>query len=258
VQLIDKYIYKLIDNQLNPLIRIFPAPYDLAEAFARELILLIKKAENNNNTFTIALSGGKTPKILFTILGDSFSKSVNWDYVHLFWSDERCVQPENTDSNYGMTRDLLLEKINIPESNIHRIRGEGDPYREARRYSHEIMNFTRSIEGDPVFDQIILGLGEDGHTASIFPGNEKLLLSDKICEAVNHPSTSQKRITLTTHVINCADSVSFLAAGRRKAKVIAEILNNRSGSEKYPAAHIAPLNGRVSWYLDKEAAELIQ
>jgi 6-phosphogluconolactonase len=222
-------------------IKIFPTPFKLAERFAEELIRMVKESADKRRTFTIALSGGSTPKLLFSVLGERFLNS---------------VPPDNSDSNFGMTDKVFLEKIKIPPENIHRIKGEKDPEEEAVRYSDEIARFTGERGGLPLFDLIILGLGEDGHTASIFPGNNMLLNSEKICDIAIHPLSFQKRITITGNVINNAENVIFLVTGAHKAKVVSDIIERR-GTVDYPAAHIEPQQGILQWYLDDAAAKMI-
>ena len=238
-------------------IKIFPTPHDLAKNFAEELVKKISESAKTKNNLTVALSGGSTPELLFTMLGENYSKSLRWDYVHFFWGDERCVSPDDPESNYGMTRKRLFEKIDIPAVNIHRIRGEDDPDKEILRYSGEILAFTTSVKDKPRFDIIILGLGEDGHTASIFPGQENLFKSDMICDVAMHPDTGQKRITITGSIINNADSVVFLVTGTKKAEIVKKIINKSDFSENYPASLVKPDNGMLRWFLDKEAGSLL-
>jgi 6-phosphogluconolactonase len=239
---------------LNKLI--FPSPFEVADKFAGEMVMMINESATKKKPFTVALSGGSTPELLFSILGDHFSKSALWEYVHFFWGDERCVPPDDHESNYGMTKRVFLDKIKIPFSNIHRIMGETDPPLEALRYSNEIAGFTAERNGLPRFDLIILGLGEDGHTASIFPGNNELLISDKICEMAIHPVSSKKRITISGKVINNADNVVFLVTGENKAEVVSAIIE-RPETVNYPAARIEPQPGVLKWYIDEEAAKMI-
>jgi 6-phosphogluconolactonase len=239
---------------LNRLYRVFPTPQELAEAFAAELINQISEASAKSLSFTLALSGGSTPKLLFTVLAEKFAKSVDWNQVHLFWVDERCVPPDDPESNYGMTNMILLKKIDIPDSNIHRIKGEANPETEAIRYAEEISRYTRSLNGNPVFDHIILGMGEDGHTASIFPGNQELMFSEKLCEVSFHPVSGQKRITITGKVINNPDHITFLVTGSSKAPVIEHIFIKNT---ILPAFLIVPAHGEIKWLLDKKAAEFI-
>ena len=237
-------------------IKIFPSPNELAENFAEDLVKMIIESAERRKTFTVALSGGSTPGLLFSVLGERFSDSVPWKFVHLFWGDERCVPPDDPESNFGMTKKVFLEKIKIPPANIHRIIGEKDPSEEALRYSNEIAGFTSEMAGLPVFNLIILGLGEDGHTASIFPDNNKLLNSEKICEVAIHPLSFQKRITITGKVINNAENVVFLVTGENKAEVVSAIIE-RPGTVDFPAARIDPKTGLLKWYLDDAAAKMI-
>ena len=238
-------------------IRIFPTPQALAESLALDLVSQIKEADTGVNHFTIALSGGSTPRLLFMVLGDLHASSVPWDKVHFFWVDERCVPPEDHESNFGMTKKALLNKIDIPVSNVHRIKGEDDPAKEAERYSEEIMSFTVKRNVLPFFNIMLLGLGEDGHTASIFPGNERLFLSDEICTSAVHPSTSQKRITITGKVINNSASIIFIVTGKNKAEIVNNIIGLRDNKKQFPASYVKSSEGRIVWYLDEEAASLI-
>jgi 6-phosphogluconolactonase len=239
---------------LDKSVKIFPTPFELAEKFAEELVKMVAESEKDRTPFRIALSGGSTPELLYSVIGDHYSKSLKWDNVHFFWGDERCVPSDSQESNYGVARRSLLGKIAIPESNIHPIRGEFDPEGEAVRYSAEIEKNTRKRGGLPVFDLIILGLGEDGHTASIFPSNSGLLDSEKICAVSFNPFSMQKRITLTGRIINNADMVTFLVTGRKKADIVDKILNYDPGTHNFPAARIVPVYGELFWFLDKEAA----
>jgi 6-phosphogluconolactonase len=237
--------------------KIFPSPLNLAEAFAIELAGRTEKARHDSNFYTLVLSGGNTPNLLFSILGDNFATTIKWKYVHLFWGDERCVSQAHKESNYGIALRNLIDKIDIPDANIHRIKGEQDPKQEALRYSKEIIDYTRSRNGLPLFDLIILGLGEDGHIASIFPGNPDLFNSNRICEVTQHPVTFQNRITLTGPVINNADSVVFLVNGKNKARIVSDILNKKRLSSDYPADKVIPEYGSVEWFLDEDAASLL-
>jgi len=238
-------------------IKIFPTPYELAENFAEEIVSLIKESNEKGMPFTVALSGGSTPGLLFSLLGDHFAKSVSWEAVHFFWGDERCVSPDNKESNFGLTKGKFLDKIEIPSSNIHRIRGEEDPVSEALRYSDEILTFTDSRDGLPLFNLFILGLGDDGHTASIFPGQTELLKSGKICEVVSHPFSHQQRITITGKVINNSDRITFLVTGKNKAGIVENIINKRPDALNFPAYFIVPVYGKLTWFVDKEAAALL-
>jgi 6-phosphogluconolactonase len=238
-------------------VKIFQNPGELAEKLAEDLVLMINESAKKNMTYTIALSGGSTPELLFSILGEKYAKSAPWNFVHFFWGDERCVAPDNAESNYGMTKRNLFDKIVINSSNIHRIEGENEPAAEAFRYSSEILKFTKEKNGLPQFDLVMLGLGDDGHTASIFPGSANLLISEKICEEALNPHNRQKRITVTGRVINNADNVIFMVTGRKKAAIIESIFKSKPEANDYPAAYILPTFGSLAWYIDSEAASLL-
>lgn len=242
---------------MNKELKIFPTPYELAESFAEEMIGMINESAREEKIFTVALSGGSTPELLFSLLGEHYAKAVSWKNVHLFWGDERCVTPDSPESNFGMTKRKLIDKIEIPASNIHRIKGEDDPANEAVRYSDEILAITQKRNGLPLFDLVILGLGDDGHTASIFPGNLDLLNSEKICDVAMHPVSNQKRITLTGRVINNASKVVFLVTGKKKATIVEKIINNSAEALTFPASYIAPAGGMLTWYVDKESGLLL-
>lgn len=238
-------------------VRVFRTPFELAETFAGEIVGKIEEAASDGRYITIALSGGSTPELLFSILGDHFTNSAPWKNVHFFWGDERCVPPVSPDSNFGMAFRNLIRKIKIPENNIHRIYGEKEPAGEAARYSAVIEKYTVKKEKLPAFDIVILGMGEDGHTASIFPGSQELFKSDKICEVSVHPVTRQKRITITGPVINNAGHIAFLVTGNKKSEILRQIIKKEKNYLNYPAAHIVPVSGTLEWLLDAEAAKLL-
>jgi 6-phosphogluconolactonase len=251
------YYFNLIlkSNMLDKSVKIFRSPYLLAEKLAEELVAAINESAAENRPCTIALSGGSTPELLFSLLGNHFSNSAEWDYAHFFWGDERCVPSDNSESNYGMARRKLFDRIEIPVANIHRIKGDAVSESEAVRYSNEILKFTETREGLPRFDLIILGLGEDGHTASLFPGNTELIESDKICEVA---VTNQCRITITAGVINNANRVVFLVTGKKKAEIVEKIIKKKEGFKNYPASLIVPVYGDLLWYIDIEAGSLVE
>jgi 6-phosphogluconolactonase len=222
----------------------------VAEALAEKLLNLGKDSRFR----TIALSGGSTPKILFDLLAKAYRQKIPWQQLQWYWGDERCVPPEDSESNYGMTRSLLLEKVPVPEGNIHRVRGEDPPEKEAIRYAAEIRSCLDAKEGIPCFDLVILGMGDDGHTASIFPHQMELWDSPALCEVATHPESGQKRISLTGKVINNAALVIFLVTGKSKAGPVAEILKQQGRYKTYPASRVKPVSGQLIWMLDEEAA----
>jgi 6-phosphogluconolactonase len=236
-------------------IKIYKDSKEVAKAFAEYLSDLIK---NKKGEVFMALSGGSTPKILFALLAeDTYATKIDWSKVHLFWGDERCVPPTHADSNYKMTFEQLLSKITIPSENIHRVLGENDPETEAIRYSQEISSIVPKENDLPHFDLIMLGMGDDGHTLSIFPHQMQLLESDKICEIATHPESGQKRVTLTGTIANNAKVLAFLVTGKNKAEKVLEITKQQNNWNKYPASYINPSNGELYWFLDEDAADLI-
>ena len=243
---------------MEKVIKIFPIHKILAESLALDLINMIKENKDSNFPFTIALSGGDTPGPLFSVLGDQHRDAVNWNNVHFFWVDERCVPPDNQESNFGMTQKVFLSKIKIPEDNIHRIRGEDNPEKEAERYSEEIKHFTTKRNGIPFFDIILLGLGEDGHTASVFPGNEKLFQSDNICTTALHPVTGNTRLTITGKVINNARQIIFIVTGRNKSEIVRKVIDGKDAEKHFPASYVIPVDGSIFWYLDAPAGSLLK
>lgn len=232
--------------------KVFDTPQEVAKAFAEHFVDLI----NNHNQLTVALSGGSTPKILFDLLAEKHA-DMDWTKVHFYWGDERCVPPSDSDSNYKMTVDHLLSKIDMPETNIHRVTGENDPAEEAKDYSHQIEQNLPSVNGLPQFDLIILGMGGDGHTASIFPHEMELLTLDNTCAVATHPESGQQRITLTGKVINNAKEVCFLVTGAGKTEKVDEVFHKTGGWESYPASYIKPNEGELTWWMDRAAASLI-
>lgn len=236
-------------------LKIFTDNPEVASEFAK----CFRDHINNldQDVINVCLSGGSTPKLLFQELAANHSDSIEWSRVHFFWGDERCVAPEDEQSNYGECKKLLLDKINIPITNIHRVIGESDPTSEADRYGETIKDHVAIGEsGLPEFDVIMLGMGGDGHTASIFPHQMELLTSKKICEVAVHPESGQKRVTITGPVINAAKFVVFLITGGGKADVLATV---RDGSGKqYPATHVRPESGELCFFLDEAAAAKIE
>lgn len=242
---------------MNNKIKIYQTPQLLAEGLAEFFWKLSEKVLNEKEIYSIALSGGSTPKIFFSALASEYRYKINWENVHLFWVDERCVPPTDIESNFGMTKQFLIDKIPIPEKNIHRMKGEMDTEEEAERYSLEITKNLPAKNSLPVFDFIMLGIGEDGHTASIFPNQMNLLQSEKICGTAYHPVSHQKRITLTGKVINNSSEVAFVVTGKNKAVIISDIFTKDKRSESYPASYINPTSGNLYWFLDNESASLL-
>ncbi len=222
---------------------------------AKEFTDYLVKLKTSNEVTHIALSGGSTPKIVFDELASRDIPKNIWENVHLYWGDERCVPPTDDESNYKMTVEHLISKVPIPEENIHRIKGENQPEYEAGRYAEVLEENLPKVDKLPRFDLVILGMGDDGHTASIFPHQLDLWHSDKLCEVAEHPESGQKRITITGKIINHAKVVAFLVTGVSKAEKVAEIINQDGNYKYYPANLVAPTSGKSLWFLDEAAAK---
>jgi 6-phosphogluconolactonase len=236
-------------------LRIFQTLDELSDYFTS---LLKIETDSLNLKINLALSGGSTPRYIFKHLANNHKNLIHWAKINFFWGDERCVPPTDDESNYKMAYDNLLSKVPVLEENIFRIRGEVDPEEEAKRYSDKLNKILPQKNQLPQFDLIMLGLGEDGHTASIFPDQLHLMSDNRVCAVAAHPVSKQKRITLTGKVINNAKSICFIVTGASKSKIIDDILINRTNSKEYPAGLINPLDGKVAWLLDIEVAKQLK
>lgn len=246
---------------MKPLIQIFANATGLARAVACDIKRAIGQNIQEGKLFHIALSGGTTPGILFEQLAQPpFRQEIAWNQVHIYWSDERCVPIEHPDSNYGLAKASFLDHIDIPPANVHRIHGEADPVAEVERYARELSDHIPSCFTPlPRFDWIMLGLGADGHTASLFPDVVIPGQQDgRLCHLAEHPISRQKRITLSLPVINNAARITFLVTGDEKATIIKDILLRSADNQHYPAARVHALWGVLIWYLDQAAAREIR
>ena len=235
---------------MKPDVHVFPSVREMACRLAQELEKMAKE-----RTIAVALSGGDTPKPFLAFLAQEYARKIDWPNIHFYWADERCVPASHPESNYGMAKERLFDRIPIPVCNIHRIVGENDPVTEAARYSEEIKSNLERLEGIPRFDLILLGIGTDGHTASIFPDQMHLLHSEQECEVALHPRSGQKRITLTGRVIDHASRIVFLATGEAKSYAIEKVLSEKPEALAFPAFHIRPVHGVLEWFLDAQAAK---
>jgi len=249
---INRYLLRDIKKNMSQSIHIFDTPEATARAVAELMQQKAKEKFKQSLPYNVALSGGNTPKLLFKILAEDFQDSMPWHIVRLFWVDERCVPPTHAESNFGMTYENLLKQVSIHEANIFRMTGEADPQKEAVRYATLLEAQLPMVNGLPKFDLVLLGMGDDGHTASIFPNNLSLLQYESTVAVAVHPTSGQKRITLTGNIINTATHVVFLITGSSKSGVLRQIIQHESGFEQYPASYIQ--SGSVAFYLDKAAA----
>lgn len=229
-------------------------PDDTARAVANLIYNSAIASSKLSKYLNVALSGGSTPKLLFAILASEYKDKMPWSTLRLFWVDERCVAPTHPESNFGMTYDSLLKEVPIPESNIFRMKGEDVPVVEAKRYQALLSQELTMHNAYPQFDIILLGMGDDGHTASIFP-NQMSLLTDAnaVCVAV-HPTSGQERITLTGNCIGQASQLIFLVTGSNKASLLAQIVSKDPVSLLYPASQVFSVEGDADFFLDDAAA----
>jgi 6-phosphogluconolactonase len=238
---------------MDPIVKIFANTGELSLFFAEYLAKLIRNT-STGHYFSMALSGGSTPKLVFEYLSGNYQNRIEWEKVLIFWGDERCVPPDSSESNFRMAKESFLDHVPIPVKNIFRIRGEADADVEAEHYAEVVRQHVSSVQNIPRFDLIMLGLGEDGHTASIFPGSLDLFASDRLFEATENPYSRQKRITATGKVINHSTTVIFLVTGEAKAEMAARIIEKGESWGRYPAAYVQPGNGELIWLLDEGAA----
>ncbi|MGB9235282.1 MAG: 6-phosphogluconolactonase [Terriglobales bacterium] len=238
-------------------IKILPTP-DLFHAAAEEFIRVGREAVAARSRFTVALSGGSTPKNLYSLLAASYA-NFPWDQTYLFFGDERHVPPDDPDSNYRMVNEALLSKISIPATNVFRVKTE-NPDAEAAATGYEALLqtfFAPSAGQFPRFDLILLGLGPDGHTASLFPDSEGLKEQSKLVIANWVEKFKTDRITFTFPVLNNAAEVMFLVSGRDKANMVHQVLEENN-TPPYPSQRVQPRNGRLLWMLDESAAKELQ
>lgn len=237
-------------------VKIVPDNATLARVAAREFHDLAETAIQQRGRFSVALSGGNTPRAVYSLLAEEH-KDLHWDKIHVFFGDERHVPPDHPDSNFRMASESLLSRVAIPDKNVYRIRAELEPEAAAKEYDDQLAGFFQLINHDwPRFDLVFLGLGDDGHTASLFPGSSALSdVSSRV--AANWVEKFQTfRITLTFPVLNHAANVIFLISGESKAQILSAVL--RPGARKYPAQGVQPENGRLLWLADQDAGRLLR
>lgn len=247
-----------------PDIQVYPDSGTLAHAAAGYFSTLAADCITRKGVFSVVLSGGSTPRAVYRLLaGAEYSGKVDWGHVYVFWGDERCVPPGHPDSNYHMARETFLDQVPLPEANIYRIQGELPPAHAAELYEEDLKKFFSKVAGfdpgigHPAFDLVFLGMGEDGHTASLFPDALGLDLQQRWTVPVEHnlpPLPLVDRVTLTPLLINAASNVVFLVSGASKAQRVAQVLEGSARPDLIPAQLIRPSHGELIWMLDVEAA----
>ena len=232
-------------------IAIYPDIDTLSQQAAQYVVRTASESIAARGRFTIALSGGTTPRKLYTLLGsEPYNSQIDWQQVHIFWGDERCVPPDNPDSNYYMAQEVLLSKISIPALQVHRMPAD-QPGRDATSQSYTAeMQSAFGTQGIPVFDLIQLGMGPEGHTASLFPHQASLHETQRLVMPVSVPKPPPDRLTFTPPVLNAARNILFLVTGSDKAEALQAVLEGEYQPEEYPAQIVRPPDGEVVWMLD--------
>lgn len=241
----------------NSSLKVFNNTEELSTFFSNLVASEIEQKEGHH--ISLVLSGGSTPRKVFDHMVTYNRHAINWQRLQVFWGDERCVGPNDSDSNYKMARESLLDHVPVSQNQVFRIRGEGNPAEEAVRYENlvrEILvpNAAKTMDVHlPRFDIVMLGMGDDGHTASIFPDRMDLFSCRQWFAAVTNPYNKQQRITMTGGLINRARKVVFLVTGASKARVLAQYIKKQSGWEALPVSRVNPA-GELYFLLDREAA----
>lgn len=230
---------------------VYETPQELAEAAARDFAARAEEAVNERGRFAVALAGGSTPKATYEVLAENYAGELDWSKVHVFFGDERTVPPDREDSNYRMARETLLSRI--PVGSVHRMRGELPPEEAAAAYERELREFFGE-DDVPRFDLVLGGLGEDGHTLSLFPETSALDVTDRWVVANPVLKLETTRLTLTIPVLNASRAVTFLVAGAGKAEALKEILEGDADPRAYPAKFVRPEGGHLTWMVDRAAA----
>ena len=234
-------------------VRVYAEASALARAAAEHFVALAEAAVSARGRFAVALSGGSTPKAMYALLATGeFAAGVNWTRVHVFWGDERCVPPDHPDSNYCTAHEALLDHVPILAGNVHRIQGEMEPAGAADEYERALRSFFAS--GQPRFDLIMLGMGDDGHTASLFPGTAAIHEQKRWVVAHLVSKLSAWRVTLTPVVINAAANVAFVVSGATKAERLSQVLTGPYQPDVLPSQIVRPAEGRLLWWVDSAAA----
>ena len=245
-----------------PVVRIFETGEALAQAAAEECLQAALKAVEARSRFSIALAGGSTPKRLYALLADkqnSFRSLFPWERTHFFWGDERHVPPDHADSNFRMASEAMLARVPVSDPQLHRIQGENpDASKAAENYEQDLLRHFHLNPGAwPRFDLVLLGLGPDGHTASLFPDTAVLEETSRLAASVWVPKFQASRITLTVPLLNQAANILFLVGGKDKAAALQAVLRGVFQPRRYPAQLIRPVQGDLLWLVDRDAGSLL-
>ena len=234
------------------IIKVFRDISELNQATAKSFIELANRSIAERGRFLVALSGGSTPMKLYERLAD---ETLDWSCVHFFWGDERCVPVEDAGNSYGQVKKVLFDKIGA--ANIHRVKSELEPDSAARDYAQALSRFAEPPLDFPRFDLVLLGMGDDGHTASLFPNSPVDVDSPTMAVTANYQGRPANRVTLTPKVLNSSRNVLFLVTGKSKAVILSRVLNDKYMPAELPAQRIAPQDGTLTWLVDEEAGSLL-
>ncbi|MEM7336563.1 MAG: 6-phosphogluconolactonase [Chloroflexota bacterium] len=240
------------------MIQVFDTKQDVAQAAAKLLLETATEAISKNGRFLVALSGGSTPALLYELLNKRpYAEKMPWQDTHIFWGDERLVPPTNDGSNFKQAKNILLQNVPIPEENIHRAKGELSPADAVPDYLAQLKAVSLNDGALPIFDLVLLGMGGDGHTASLFPGAIQPIERETavISVTANYDGRPANRISFTPLLINKSKNILVLITGENKAATVNEVLNGETNLEKWPIQRIQPSNGTLYWYLDQAAAQ---
>ena len=241
-------------SEARPRVQVFDDAEAVARGAAERFVELGQAAIDARGCFSVGLAGGSTPKRAYELLAsEAYREQLNWSKVHIFFGDERCVPPDHSESNYRMANEALISRVSIPPPNVHRINGLGDAVANASLYEDELRTFFNAASW-PRFDLVLLGMGDDGHTASLFPGTKALVEPRAWVVANWVEKFGTFRITLTAPAINHAANIAFLVTGATKAERLLEVLRGALDPEKLPSQLIQPLDGSLFWLVDKAAA----
>jgi len=235
-------------------VHIFKDHRRLAEAVAKAFIEVGRQSIQKRGWFSTVLAGGSTPKAVYQLLGGCLKGDLDWSKVFFFWGDERCVPADDPESNYRMAFESLLQFIPVPITNVFRMEGELEPKIAARNYQKALQSF---LDGKERFDFVLLGMGEDGHTASLFPGTDAIMEKDDWVKAVYVKKLDAWRMTLTPPILNRSQQVVFMISGKSKAPALKDVLEGAYQPKEYPAQIIQPKDGRLTWMIDRAAATML-
>jgi 6-phosphogluconolactonase len=239
------------------MIKVFNSINELSQYAADLFVEIANQSIAKRGRFLAALSGGSTPMRLYELLGNKFQNKADWSRIHFFWGDERCVPVKDAGNSYGQTKKVWFEKINIPDEHIHRVLSELEPDSAAMEYARTLKDFAEPPLEWPCFDLALLGMGDDGHTASLFPNSPMEMDSPTLAVTANYQGRPANRVTLTPKVLNSSRNIVFLVTGKSKAETLSRVLGDLYIPKELPAQRIAPTDGNLDWLIDQEAGSLL-